>query len=79
MTYKKKYLKYFGYGEQEFVPCEICGSGAVDVHHIDKNRKNNDITNLMGLCRECHNKAHSALVIMEQSYFQMIHNKFMAA
>ena len=39
--------------------CEICGSNKnVDVHHIDGNPQNNDLSNLMRLCRSCHLKAH---------------------
>lgn len=39
--------------------CEICGSDRnVDVHHIDGNPRNNDLSNLQRLCRSCHIKAH---------------------
>lgn len=40
--------------------CEICGAGIkipesmLDVHHVDGNRKNNDIENLVVLCVWCH-------------------------
>ena len=53
----KIYMDYFGYGEQDFIPCELCGSKAVDIHHI-RGRKNNDIDNLMALCRRCHANVH---------------------
>ncbi len=58
----KIYLDHFGYGEQDFIPCEHCGSQAVDVHHLTPRgmggSKNKDyIENLMGLCRACHTKA----------------------
>ena len=33
--YTKAYLKHFGYSPGEFIPCEICGSKAVDINHID--------------------------------------------
>lgn len=33
-NYKSKYLAHLGYGEQDFIPCKICGCMAVDVHHI---------------------------------------------
>lgn len=43
------------------MPCEICGSRARDVHHIesrgmggDPTKKRDVIENLMGLCRRCH-------------------------
>lgn len=47
----------------DFVPCEICGQRAVDIHHIeargmggDQRGDKDDINNLMGLCRGCHIK-----------------------
>jgi len=48
-----------GYDESDFVPCELCGCRAVDVHHIE-NRKmgglngKDTIQNLMALCRKDH-------------------------
>lgn len=37
--------------------CELCGSDKnLDIHHIDGNWKNNNINNLMCLCRSCHTK-----------------------
>lgn len=40
--------------------CEICGffedEKLLEVHHIDENRKNNDIENLIILCPICHAK-----------------------
>jgi 5-methylcytosine-specific restriction endonuclease McrA len=55
----KIYLDYFGYGIEDYVPCEICGNKAVDIHHIDcrgmgGSSKKDKIENLMALCRECH-------------------------
>ena len=61
MNYKQKYLKYHGYGEQEFIPCEYSGQKAVDIHHIDARGMGGDptkskdkIENLMALCRKDH-------------------------
>jgi 5-methylcytosine-specific restriction endonuclease McrA len=61
VKYKKIYLKYFNYIESDFIPCEVCGSKAVDIHHIKyKSRGGKDeISNLIALCRYCHNKAHN--------------------
>lgn len=41
--------------------CEKCGSRdkKLEVHHIDKNRKNNNIENLVKLCTDCHSMIHS--------------------
>ena len=39
--------------------CEICGAeNASDVHHIDKDFRNNSPSNLMRICRSCHSKIH---------------------
>ena len=55
----KIYLKHFGYDVASFVPCEVCGAKAVDIHHIEPrgmggSKKADNIDNLMALCRECH-------------------------
>ena len=59
-------MRFFDYGEQDFVMCEMCQQDrAVDIHHLTKqskfgNKKEKDyIENLMALCRDCHNKAES--------------------
>lgn len=38
--------------------CEICGTKdkKLDIHHIDGNWQNNNLDNLMCLCRSCHMK-----------------------
>lgn len=74
-NYTKTYLKYFGYGEQDFIMCEICNQRASEVHHIDNNRKNNNISNLMALCRDCHFHAHGDKDFWSKEYYQEIHNK----
>lgn len=41
--------------------CKRCGFDnelALEVHHIDKNRQNNDVTNLEVLCANCHRIEH---------------------
>lgn len=60
MKYTEKYLKHYGYCPDEFVPCLICGKQAVDIHHIIFRSQGgtDDISNLIPLCRECHDKAH---------------------
>jgi 5-methylcytosine-specific restriction endonuclease McrA len=55
----KIYLDHFGYGIEDFIPCEVCGKKAVDIHHINARgmggSKNFDtIDNLQALCRYCH-------------------------
>jgi 5-methylcytosine-specific restriction endonuclease McrA len=58
----KVYIDYFEYCEQDFIPCEMCGTKAVDVHHIEPrgmggSKTKDYIENLVGLCRKCHLKA----------------------
>jgi 5-methylcytosine-specific restriction endonuclease McrA len=39
--------------------CAICESTKkLVVHHKDRNHSNNNLTNLIVLCRSCHNKEH---------------------
>ena len=62
-SHTKVYMQFFDYGEQDFIPCEMCGSRATDIHHIERRTRNkvtNDfVENLVGLCRDCHIKAES--------------------
>lgn len=57
----KLYLSFFGYDESDFIPCEVCGHQAVDIHHIEcrgmgGTKQADLITNLMAVCRDCHIK-----------------------
>ena len=39
--------------------CEECGSSEfIEIHHKDKNRRNNSKENLAQLCSKCHQKKH---------------------
>ena len=64
-NHTKVYMTFFNYEAGDFIPCEMCGSQAVDVHHLTKQskfgkKKEKDfIENLCGLCRDCHIKADS--------------------
>lgn len=43
----------------DFSKCNICGFVyLVDIHHIDFNKKNNELTNLVCLCPNCHMLIH---------------------
>lgn len=71
------YLRYFGYDESDFIPCECCGKRAVDVHHIEcrgigGSKSANNIENLMALCRECHVKYGDKKQFKE--YLTEVHN-----
>ena len=55
----KIYFEYFGYDVSDFIPCEICGKMANDIHHIHARgmggtKQADNIENLMALCRNCH-------------------------
>lgn len=55
----KIYMNHFGYGQQDFIPCEVCGRTAVDINHIEArgmggSKQKDTIENLMAMCRECH-------------------------
>jgi len=72
----KIYMEYFGYQIAEDVSCEFCNYPAVDIHHIHGRGIGKDIiSNLMALCRTCHNRAHNELV--SKSELQIIHDKFL--
>ena len=63
----KKHVKIYRDRFPEFIdyfPCEVCGDVATDIHHIKyKSRGGKDeIDNLIGLCRSCHNKAHDEII-----------------
>jgi len=39
--------------------CEVCSSEKnLEVHHIDEDRTNNELSNLKLLCKSCHSKEH---------------------
>jgi 5-methylcytosine-specific restriction endonuclease McrA len=54
MEYRVKCLK------QKLNLCNVCGStGKLSVHHIDGDRSNNSLDNLVPVCQSCHSKIHS--------------------
>jgi len=56
----KVYMDYFGYDESDFIPSELSGENAVDIHHVSHGRrkKDNSIENLIALTRREHDRAH---------------------
>jgi ribosome-binding protein aMBF1 (putative translation factor) len=57
----KTYFDYFGIYPGETILCEVCGSLANDIHHIESrgmggSTEKDIIGNLMAVCRECHIK-----------------------
>lgn len=54
-------MQAMGFDVGDFIPCEVCGAQAVDVHHIiargmGGSKHRDTIDNLMAVCRECHIK-----------------------
>lgn len=59
VRHKKIYCEYFGFEKGEFIPCEVCGAEAVDLHHIQRRGMGGSdyadhILNIMAVCRPCH-------------------------
>lgn len=63
-------IKYWNMIRKEIIErdnhrCRICGNGpedldcALNVHHKDYNRDNNESSNLVTLCRYCHKQVHT--------------------
>lgn len=76
--YVKIYLDYFDYKTESDVICEACGKMAIDIHHIHGRGSGKDvITNLIGLCRKCHDRAHGSKNYVSKDEFQLIHNYFL--
>lgn len=49
--------------------CQTCGRGErnleqkLDVHHIDSDKKSNNLSNLVSLCKSCHAKIHAKITV----------------
>lgn len=55
----KIYYEYFNYDLSDFIPCELTGLTAVDIHHIDSrgmggSKHKDNIDNLMAATRTVH-------------------------
>ena len=60
-NHTKVYLKEMGFSTTDWIPCEVCGATAQDIHHIEArgmggSKEADTIENLMALCRKCHNE-----------------------
>jgi hypothetical protein len=61
----KIYINHFGYTLADFIPCEICGGQATDIHHIEPkgmggSKTKDYIENLIAVCRDDHNRCHDS-------------------
>ena len=75
----KIYLDFFGYSITDFIPSEISGGKAVDIHHIERRGmgggKNRDvIENLIALTRDEHIEYGDKKQYME--FLKEAHKKF---
>ena len=80
--YTRLYMTKMGYDESDFIPCEVCKSKAVDIHHINARGMGgtgtkDTIENLMALCRTCHVKFGDKKKFIE--ILQDIHNEMIAS
>lgn len=72
-------MKFFGYDASDFIPCELCGAKAVDLHHIEcrgmgGSKDKDNPANLMALCREDHERYGDKVQYMD--FLQLMHRKF---
>lgn len=52
--------------------CRQCAKfGALEVHHIDHDATNNELTNLIGLCRTCHSSYHASPTSVQATWKQV--------
>ncbi len=73
-------MDFFGYDEASFIPCEICGNRAVDIHHIQckgmgGSKTKDNIENLQAVCRKCHTDYGDISEFKEK--LKAVHLKFM--
>jgi hypothetical protein len=47
--------------------CEICGNKAFYIHHLDADKSNHELTNLVAVCTSCHGVIHSNRPIMKRN------------
>ena len=79
------YFEYFGYDKSDFIPSELSGKQAVDVHHIDcrgtgGSKVKDVIENLMALTREEHieygdKKQHIEFLRKKHLEFMKLHKR----
>lgn len=77
----KIYFDYFGYSGEDYIPSEISGLPAVDIHHIERrgmggSKSADNIENLMALTREEHIKFGDKTEHLEG--LKEVHKKFMS-
>lgn len=78
------YLDYFGYGIDDYIPCEIpgCNNRAGPPHHIDPrglggSEERDNIENLIGLCMYPHHE-EAEKHLLSKEYLKFVHLDFMS-
>lgn len=71
--YTKNYMESMGFDVGDFIPCEVCGAPAVDIHHITPRSLggSDEPENLIALCRTkeaCHDRAASGELTRDYLY-----------
>lgn len=77
----KLYYDTLGYDKTDFVACEVCGTKATEIHHIQPrgmggSKKRDVIENLMAICRPCHHEADFGTKLPKE-YLKQIHREFL--
>lgn len=80
-NHTKVYMSHFGYALDDFIPCEVCGNKAVDIHHLEcrgmgGSKDKDNIKNLQAVCRNCHIEYGDKKEHLE--FLQNIHNKLIS-
>lgn len=78
-AYLKIYLNDRGFSKEDFIPCEVCGAKASEVHHVVArgmgSSKYRDIPdNLIALCRPCHHEADFGTKLPKEYLRQIVND-----
>lgn len=78
----KKYSIEF-YKKRDFIKkrdnfvCRLCGKKELlDIHHIDYNKNNNKLNNLISLCHSCHSKTNKNRSIWLNKFKEVTENSY---
>ena len=68
----KIYMQYFGYHLSDWMPCEICGCEAVDLHHIEARgmggSNERDVIEKMHKIAAKHDKVVTLIYLLQLNY-----------
>src|SRR6266704_2537380 len=52
--------------------CKLCFARRELIHHIDRNSSNNNLSNLLPLCKKCHVIVHKYIRIVSRKMIQFV-------